>query len=314
MGGEWDDLIDGALLPVRRAQAKRRRLLWHSRLAFLSAALSFMIGLVLLAAPWLLQSYGDTATGREARRALETTASYPAGARDGITRDAVAYNQRLAASGQPMIGEPVFEQDGGGTGFQGDGEYRRTLDWDGQGTMGELHIPSISLDLPILHGATSEVLDHAAGHLPGTSLPVGGASTHAVLTGHTNLPDATLFTRIDELKPGDPFYLRVGGHTLAYRVTGSRIVKPTDTGLLRIVKGRDLVTLLTCTGEGNTMRLLVTGERAEMPLMAPYPTQAAPDAKRGFVWAGVACVGVVPPGFVLARRRNGWLSGRHANR
>ena len=115
-----------------------------------------------------------------------------------------------------------------------------------------------------MHGAGQDVLEHAAGHLAGTSLHVGGKNTRDVITGHSNLKGATLFTRLGELEKGDPFYIKVMVATLAYRVNDIRIVSPTDTKALKIRKGRE-VTLLTCTGQGNTLRLLVTGERNSMP-------------------------------------------------
>lgn len=101
-----------------------------------------------------------------------------------------------------------------------------------------------------------------------------------MITGHSNLKGATLFTRLGELDEGDPFYIKVMGNTLAYRVTSKRIVSPTDTKSLRVHKGKDEVTLLTCTGQGNTLRLLVTGERNSMPDQAPLPGDATGDVKR----------------------------------
>ena len=223
-------------------------------------------------------------------------------------RSAVEYNQRLYESGQPQIGEPVFDGKTKGD-FEGDDEYRRQLSVNGLDAMGELLVPKISVDMPIMHGAGQDVLEHAAGHLAGTSLPVGGKNTRAVITGHSNLKGATLFTRLGELEKGDPFYIKVMGNTLAYRVNDIRIVSPTDTKALKIRKGRDEVTLLTCTGQGNTLRLLVTGERNSMPDQAPLPGASPGDTKQAALVSGVTVTGVLAIGFSLCRSRR--VSGRH---
>ena len=160
-----------------------------------------------------------------------------------------------------------------------------------------------------MHGAGQDVLEHAAGHLAGTSLPVGGKNTRAVITGHSNLKGATLFTRLGELEKGDPFYIKVMGNTMAYRVNDIRIVSPTDTKALKIRKGRDEVTLLTCTGQGNTLRLLVTGEHNSMPDQAPLPGDAPGDTKEAILISAVITTGVLIVGFVVCRNR--CVSGKH---
>ena len=114
---------------------------------------------------------------------------------------------------------------------------------------------------------------------------------------------ATLFTRLGELEDGDPFYIKVMGNTLAYRVTSKRIVSPTDTKSLRVHKGKDEVTLLTCTGQGNTLRLLVTGERNSMPDQAPLPGDATGDVKKAAFVSGVTVTGILAVGFSLCRSR-----------
>ena len=151
--------------------------------------------------------------------------------------------------------------------------------------------------------------EHAGRPGAGTSLPVGGKNTRAVITGHSNLKGATLFTRLGELEKGDPFYIKVMGNTLAYRVNDIRIVSPTDTKALKIRKGRDEVTLLTCTGQGNTLRLLVTGERNSMPDQAPLPGASPGDTKQAALVSGVTVTGVLAVGFSLCRSRR--VSGRH---
>lgn len=143
-------------------------------------------------------------------------------------------------------------------------EYERLLDVSGMGIMGYIEIPSLKVSLPIYHGTEESVLQVAVGHLEWTSLPVGGESTHCVLSGHRGLPSAKLFTDLDRLVVGDRFRLGVLDQVLTYEVDQILIVEPQDTEALLIEKGKDLCTLVTCTPYGiNTHRLLVRGHRVE---------------------------------------------------
>ena len=143
-------------------------------------------------------------------------------------------------------------------------EYDRLLDVSGLGVMGYIEIPSIDCSLPIYHGTEESVLQIAVGHLKWSSLPVGGESTHCVLSGHRGLPSAKLFTNLDKLQAGDIFLLRVLDEVLTYEVDQILIVEPQETGALRIEKGKDYCTLVTCTPYGiNTHRLLVRGHRID---------------------------------------------------
>ena len=143
-------------------------------------------------------------------------------------------------------------------------EYESLLDVSGLGVMGYLEIPKIDVSLPIYHGTEESVLQIAVGHLEWSSLPVGGESTHCVLSGHRGLPSAKLFTDLDRLQEGDTFLLRVLGETLTYEVDQILIVEPQETAALKIVEGKDYCTLVTCTPYGvNTHRLLVRGHRVE---------------------------------------------------
>ena len=143
-------------------------------------------------------------------------------------------------------------------------EYERLLDVSGLGVMGYIEIPSIDCSLPIYHGTEESVLQIAVGHLEWSSLPVGGESTHCVLSGHRGLPSAKLFTRLDKLQTGDIFMLRVLEEVLTYEVDQILIVEPQDTDALRIEEGKDYCTLVTCTPYGiNTHRLLVRGHRID---------------------------------------------------
>ena len=142
--------------------------------------------------------------------------------------------------------------------------YAQTLDISGTGIMGYITIPKISVELPIYHGTDEGVLQVAAGHLEGSSLPVGGAGTHAVISAHRGLPSAKLFTNLDELEVGDRFTITVLNRVLTYEVDQISIVLPTEIDQLLPTEGMDYVTLMTCTPDGiNTHRLLVRGKRVE---------------------------------------------------
>ena len=142
--------------------------------------------------------------------------------------------------------------------------YAQTLDISGTGIMGYITIPKISVELPIYHGTDEGVLQVAAGHLEGSSLPVGGAGTHAVISAHRGLPSAKLFTNLDQLEVGDRFTITVLNRVLTYEVDQISIVLPTEIDQLLPTEGMDYVTLMTCTPYGiNTHRLLVRGKRVE---------------------------------------------------
>ena len=142
--------------------------------------------------------------------------------------------------------------------------YAQTLDISGTGIMGYITIPKISVELPIYHGTDEGVLQVAAGHLEGSSLPVGGAGIHAVISAHRGLPSAKLFTNLDELEVGDRFTITVLNRVLTYEVDQISIVLPTEIDQLLPTEGMDYVTLMTCTPYGiNTHRLLVRGKRVE---------------------------------------------------
>ncbi len=164
-----------------------------------------------------------------------------------------AYNQSLSDRDNPYV-LPAEQK----------AQYESLLNLDGTGIMGYIEIPNIDLSLPIYHGTDEAVLQVAVGHLDWTSLPVGGESTHCVLSGHRGLPSAKLFTNLDKLVAGDTFVIRILDEVLTYEVTKILIVEPTETEELTIREGEDLCTLVTCTPYGiNTHRLLVCGRRTD---------------------------------------------------
>lgn len=179
------------------------------------------------------------------------------------------------------------------------------------GVMCYIDIPKIDVYLPVQHGTDAKTLEHAVGHVVGTSLPVGGASTHAVLSAHSGMASSKLFSDIDQLAEGDPFYIHVLGEVLAYQVDNIATVLPTDTSLLQIEDGKDLVTLVTCTPFGvNTHRLLVRGHR--VPYASEQEAEVAETQKAVSSWTrhyltglgiGFGVAAVVGGGYFLIRRK-----------
>lgn len=257
--------------------------------------------------PFILQQANLFETGREAQQVVQENNPQTAENRRQLEQ-AHAYNQRLAKTGQPVLGEqadPFTKQAAGDFSGSDDHEYESTLSHQA-GIMGVIRIPRISVNLPIRHGASSTVLDEGAGHLHGSSLPVGGKDTHAVITGHRGLNDKQLFTRVGELTYGDFIYIQVEGETLAYKVDRIYVVDPDDVSRLRIIHGQDRLTLLTCTPIGvNTQRLLVSGIRSSIPFQAPPLEDAPKDWKRFTILAVSAGGGVFAAssaGVLLVRR------------
>ena len=195
--------------------------------------------------------------------------------------------------------------------------YNELLDLTGSGLMGYVEIPKLELQLPIYHGTEEEVLQKGIGHLIGSSLPIGGAGCHPVLTGHSGVAGMRLFSDLDQLSLGDCFYLHVLGETLAYEVAEINTVLPYETELLTAVAGEDLCTLVTCTPYGvNTHRLLVRGSRVpyEKTLEEALETPKEPvrstwkeNYLQGLVIGGGSALGAVLLGlglFLLKKRRN----------
>jgi sortase A len=176
-------------------------------------------------------------------------------------RRAKEYNEDLTEA--VSMADP-FEDESAVTGNGDFDDYANILNYTAEGVMGYIEIPKINVLLPIYHGVSSDVLSKGIGHLPETSLPVGGESTHAVLAGHSGMSNARLFTDLSKLSEGDTFYIHVYNKTLAYTIDQIKTVLPTDTSDLTISPYKDYVTLVTCTPIGvNSHRLLVRGTRTE---------------------------------------------------
>lgn len=172
--------------------------------------------------------------------------------------------QKARTYNENLSGEPVHDPFIEGSGYALPENYKEVLNISEDGIMAYVEIPKISVYLPIYHGTSSEVLEKGVGHVQSTSVPIGGESTHSVLTGHTGLPSAELFTRLDELVVGDIFYIHVLDDVLTYKIYETKVILPDKIDELQITSGHDYVTLVTCTPYGvNSHRLLVKAERTE---------------------------------------------------
>ena len=179
------------------------------------------------------------------------------------------------------------------------------------GVMAYVDIPKINVYLPVQHGTDADTLEKSVGHVVGTSLPVGGNSTHAALSAHSGMASSKLFSDIDQLKPGDAFFVHVLGDTLAYKVDAIHTVLPTDTSRLQIEDGKDYVTLVTCTPFAiNTHRLLVRGHR--VPYVPEQEATAAVEKPVASSWTrhyltglgiGLGAVAIAGSGYFLMRRK-----------
>lgn len=170
-------------------------------------------------------------------------------------------------------------------------EYKDIMNF-GNGMMGYIEIPVIDVYLPVYHGVDESVLSKGVGHISKTAFPIGGEGNHSVLSGHTGLPSAELFTDLTEVKEGDPFYIHIAGDTVAYEVDQITIVLPEEVDNLLPVPGMDYCTLVTCTPYGvNSHRLLVRGHRIEYPEEAEEPVSAEPGMmSTGMIIA--CCIGI----------------------
>ena len=305
---------------VRQWRRDRRKVIAMRVVAALLIILAIGIG----GFPTFLQYQSAQELRNTSNRSVQTVAGWPYPQADEAFAAAKAYNRRLAASGQPVLGEaqdPFSQVQGGSQSSESgaaesnsasakDKEYQSLLD-SGSGVMGTIRIPKISVRLPIYHGTSQSALASGAGHLYGSSLPVGGRSTHAVITGHRGLVEAMMFTRLDEMRVGDYFYIEVMGRTLGYKVDRISVIEPNDTSKLKIVPGEDRVTLMTCTPYGvNTHRLLVSAVRSAIPGVVPEERNAAKDAR---LIAIAVSAGVLVSGMLLAwLRRRPWHIRRHA--
>lgn len=220
----------------------------------LSAAI-FLLALLLTLYPIISSRYNQAHQARIQISYQEVLEQTDIAELDRVRKQAIAYNAAITPG---TMGEAYSPN----AMLAASKDYVNQLDVNGNGIMGYVTIPKIQVDLPIYHGTESEALDKGVGHLLGSSLPVGGESTHAILSGHSGMASQKMFTDLEQLREGDVFYLYVLDEVLAYQVKAILTVLPHDTAFLGVVPGEDLCTLVTCTPTGvNTHRLLVRGTR-----------------------------------------------------
>ena len=288
-------------------KAARRKVLRERFLTWLPLVL-VLVGVAVLLYPVMATQHNND---EQQRLAKMYTASVEAAGPDTVAKErasAETYNNNLESA--PIL-DPWLESQRPDT-----PQYQAYLhEMDIDPVMARIVIPSIHVSLPIYHGTDSRTLTEGVGHLFGTSLPIGGPSTHAVLTGHTGLSTATMFDNLNQLKKGDVFYVSSLGQTLKYEVNDITVVKPEETDSLRKVPGRDLVTLITCTPYGvNSHRLLVTGERVPMDptAAAAEEAKALPAPMQTWMKAIIVAVAVILAVVVGILARLWWMRRRRA--
>ena len=224
-----------------------------NKLTTILLILALFAGLSLLLYPTVSDYWNSLHASQAVADYAENVRNLEAEKYEQVLQDAKSYNQMLP-----------YEQTTFALSEEEKEAYDALLDISGTGVMGYIEIPTVNISLPVYHGTEDAVLQIAVGHLEWSSLPVGGESTHCVLSGHRGLPSAKLFTNLDKLVAGDKFIMRVLDEVLTYEVDQILIVEPTDVSTLIIEAGKDLCTLVTCTPYGiNSHRLLVRGHRIE---------------------------------------------------
>jgi sortase A len=241
-----------------------------------------MLGIGLFAYPYVAAHLSNRNSSQAIQEYAEAISAIDQATIDSELAKAHRYNDELA-------GDPVYDPFVAGSGTVRGQDYAGILSIDHM--MGYIDIPKIDVHLPLYHGTADETLQTGIGHLEGTSFPVGGSRTHAVLTGHSGLTTARIFTDLIELKDNDIFYVRILTETLAYQVNQVKVVEPTDTTDLDLIEGKDYITLITCTPYGvNSHRLLVRGERIDyVPGMEEDPVEKQRPSTEGRI---LFCAGI----------------------
>ena len=226
---------------------------WMSRLMTLLIVVVFVAGLSFLLYPTVSNLWNQAHQSRAIATYTEQVEKLDDSSNKEMLKAARKYNKELLKKADHWKLSKKDKK-----------KYESLLDVSGTGIMGYIEIPKIDCSLPVYHGTDEGALQIAIGHLEGSSLPVGGKSSHCVLSGHRGLPSARLFTDLDQMEEGDTFILNILGHKLAYEVDQIKVVLPEEMSDLEIQEGKDLCTLVTCTPYGiNTHRLLVRGHRVK---------------------------------------------------
>jgi sortase A len=335
---EFNDLMQESLERVQRIEVIKTKLRRKASIYRVAAFTAVLAGLLIVVYPMLFQTYSAYKFAMIAEESNRKVAEWPYPEGEEALERARAYNRKLAETGPHNIGElndpysgSEHENDviqalgqligtedspkpSGNTTSEQDEEYMKTLD-QGNGIIGSVEVPKISVKLPVYHGTSSHTLNSGAGHLYGTSFPVDQPGSHTVITAHRGLPTALFFTRLGELKKGDEMYVTTMGRTFGYIVDRVEVIEPTDISKMGIVEGEERLTLMTCTPYSiNTHRLLVSGLRGNIP----QPVSALPDARRDILWipvcAAIALLAALLCALIARRRRRAmrFMRARHS--
>lgn len=307
--GESDD-SPASLDALHDACTKKKR----ARAWLIMSVIVLIAGVVLISYPFVSSWLNQLAQNKVSATQENTVVTMTSTDLSAEKERAREYNKRLR-DGVSRVIDPFDSK----ASMPGVNEYKEVLNVANDGVMGELIIPKISVNLPIYHFTTDDVLQHGVGHVVNTSVPIGGESTHVVLAGHTGLPTAQIFDRLEELQVGDWFIIRVLGEDCAYRVTSTEVVLPNQVSSLSIESGKDQVTLVTCTPYGvNTHRLLVHAERTEVPSewvdqnrLANHSIDSSVDLNKNsilFALLGVVFAGAIVSIVALIAKRTKVLS------
>lgn len=225
---------------------------------------SLILGIVLLAAAIITFFYPTVANYVNSLNNRSQLKNYDNNVKILTDEEKQNYLEKAYEYNNKLLNSQSFES------LYTDSDYTETLNF-GDGLIGSIVIPSIDVDLPIYHGTDESVLSKGAAHLPNSSFPVGGKSTHSIISAHTAYLTQVFFDRLTELKEGDIFYIKILDDTYAYKVSEINVIEPDDTSLFGIQEGKDIVSLVTCTPYAvNTHRLVVTGQRVELSDEATY--------------------------------------------
>ena len=248
--------------------------------------MALLCGIIALSYPHISQYLSEKNSTQAINEYAQKMKQLTVEKQEEMWKEAEEYNENLT-------GSPVHDPFVPGSGIVMPDNYYEVLNVGG--TMATIEIPKINVKLPIYHGTNEKVLNKAVGHMEGSALPIGGKGLHSVITGHTGLAHAKIFTDLTELAEGDRFYIKVLGRTLAYEVDQIAIINPSQTEHLKVVEGEDHVTLLTCTPYGiNSHRLLVRGNRIPYdPSKKEAPNRGVTNEQQLLLRVAIMTAGVV---------------------
>lgn len=313
---QYADLVDASSIAGKsqpHSEGTRGRANWRVRVIPWLLQIGAMVGIAVLLYPSAADWFASRAHNAEVSGYLRDVANVPAPELIAQREAARQYNADIPAG---LLQDPFTTSQAHGAGYADNAyaNYLEILRVEDNETIGELVYPDIGISLPIYPGTEDEILKKGAGHVYGSSLPVGGESTHAVLTSHSGLVEASLFTKLFDAEAGHVFSVSVLGERHYYEVKSLETVLPNQTQSLRVVEGEDWLTLITCTPIGvNSHRLLVQAQRVEAPLNNTGSVIAGDGITAGFPWwILIFCLGTGVVGYLIfAKRPEKIPSGRH---